>query len=620
MPKRKGPMKGVQRGVNKANVSLKSMAAVLDQQSQTLQQLTDNSAQVQDDKSGGGGATLIAIQVARAQLALQKESNDYLKKIQASQNKQIEALQKSNKDWKGMGDKLKDFKGKISDAFDVGNIKKKLLGPFAMFKGVRDKIEDIDYAKRMKALGSKKSDKELKADSQTQRGHKEDALRAQDQVDRLKRMGATDDQINQSDAMKQRNASLASYNQLNQVSGKSAKDANNPMGGNTQGTTAPPPVSDINNKMGGNPSLVNPSKDAASQHENQLESIKILNAQTDLLQQIANNTSKGGDNSAAGGKEDTGDGGGGGGILGGIGLGLKALGSGLKSLGTGAGKGIESLLRGLARGVMALANPAALVGLGAFTLAMMGLGKALQMAAPAIDALAPILMKFADVVGDTFIAAIKALPDIIGAVGDVIVNVIGAIGDVITNTMDAVTNSITQLSQIDGDNLLAVGAGLLAVSGGLVAFAASNVVAGISNLVTGFLNLGGDSPIDQLLKLANSANDLNSAAQGIGAIGEAMRSFSNVDPKQMQAINDFPWVRATAFVAAGGAMSVSGAKVYSQSKGNADESAKADGQSKAAAAPSVNTAVQNNQTTNTTVKPNIRNQESSQSRYMSARY
>lgn len=612
-------MKGVQRGVNKANISLKSMAAVLDQQSQTLQQLTDNSAQVQDDKSGGGGASLIAIQVARAQLALQKESNDYLKKIQASQNKQIEALQKNNKDWKGMGDKLKDFKGKMSDAFDIGNIKKKLLGPFAMFKGVRDKIEDIDYAKRMKALGSKKSDKDLKADSQAQRGHKEDALRAQDKIDRLKKMGATDDQINQSDAMKQRNASLGQYNALNQVGGKSAKDASNPMGGNTQGTTAPPPLSDINNKMGGNPSQVNPAKDTAQAHENQLESIRILNSQTDLLQQIANNTAKGGDNSSAGGKEDSGDSGGGG-ILGGIGLGLKALGSGLKSLGTGAGKGIEAILRGLARGVMALANPAALVGLGAFTLAMMGLGKALQMAAPAIEAFAPVLMKFADVVGNVFIEAIKALPDMISAVGDVIVGIIGAIGDVITNTIDAVTNSITQLAQIDGDNLANVGAGLLAVSAGLVAFAASNVVAGISNLVTGFLNIGGDSPIDQLLKLANSADDLNSAAQGIGSIGEAMRSFSNVDPKQMQAINDFPWVRATAFVAAGGAMSVSGAKVYSQSKGNADESAKVDAQSKSAPAPSVNTAVQNNQTTNTTVKPNIRNQESSQSRYMAARY
>jgi hypothetical protein len=618
MAKRKSPMKGIQRGVGRANTSLQSISAVLEQQSQTLQQLTDSSAEVADNKTGGGGVSLIAIQVARAQLALQKESNDYLKRIQASQNKQIEALQKNNKDWKGFGDKFKDFKGKMSDAFDIGNIKKKLLGPFAMFKSARDKIEDIDYSKRMKALGSTKSNKELKADSATQRGHKEDALRAQDKIDRLRKLGATDDQINSSDAMKQRNASLQSYNSLNQVSGKSSQDANNPMGGNTQGTVAPPPLSDAANKMGGNPSQVNPAADSAQAHENQLESIRILNLQTDLLQQIANNTAGKGDNSSAGGKEDSGDGSGAG-ILGAFGVGLKALGSGLKSLGTSAGKGIEGILRGLARGVMALANPAALVGLGAFTLAMIGLGTALNLASPAIEAMAPVLMRFADVVGDTFVAAIKALPDIIGAVGTVIVNVIGAIGKVITDTVDAITSSVERLGNIDGDNLQNVGLGLASVAAGLVAFSAANVVAGIGNLVSGLLNIGGDSPIDQLLKLATASDDLNSAAQGIGAIGEAMRTFSNVDPKQMDAINNFPWVRATAFVAAGGAMSVSGAKVYSQSKGNADEAAKVDS---GGGGSNTNNVTQVNQSSvqNTTVKPNIRNQESSQSKYLSSRY
>lgn len=613
-------MRGVQRGVNKANTSLASIASVLDQQQQTLATLTDSSAQVQDSKSGGGGGQLIAIQIARAQLQLQKESNKFLKDIKDRQDKQVDALQKSNKDWKGFGDKVKDLKRNMSDAFDVNNIKKKLLGPFSMFKGARDKMEDLDYVKRMKALGSTKSTKELREDAKIQRGHKENVLRAQDDIDRLKRMGANDDQINKSDAMKQRNASLAAYNNLNNVSGKSSKDAANPMGGNVAATSAPLPKTP-SDKGALAQSTTDMVADQQAAHENQVEMLRQISLQTDLLQAIVNNTASKGTNSSAGGSEDKGSDSGGGGILGGIGVGLKALGSGIKALGTGAGKGIEAFLRGLARGAAALANPVTLVGLGAFTLAFMGIGKALQWAAPAIEAIAPVLMKVADVIGDVFMSAIKAIPDVIGAIGDVIIGVIGAISDAITGTLDAVVSSVERLAAIDGNNLASVGAGLFAVSAGLVAFAATNVIAGISNLVTGLLNIGGDSPIDQLLKLANSASDLNSAAQGIGAIGESMRSFSNIDKKQMDAINEFPWLKATAFVAAGGAMAAGGAKVYNASKGNADESAKVDAAANKGGGTTIskNVVQQNNNQTNVG-KPSLRNTESSYSKYLSARY
>jgi hypothetical protein len=623
MPKRKGPMRGVQRGVNKANTSLASIASVLDQQQQTLATLTDSSTQVQDSKSGGGGtATLVAIQIARAQLQLQKESNKYLKDLRDKQDKQVEALQKGNKDWKGFGDKFKDFKRNMGDAFDVNNIKKKLLGPFTMFKGARDKIEDLDYVKRNRALGSKKSDKELKADSQVQRGHKENALRAQDEIDRLRsKFGATDDQINASDAMKRRNASLAAYNKLNQVGGKSGSDASNKMGGNTQGTTAPPPLSDAANKMGGNPSQVNPASDAQEMHENQVEMLRQTSLQTDLLQAIVNNTASKGNNSSAGGAEDKGSDSGGGGILGGIGAGLKALGGGIKALGTGAGKGIQAFLRGLASGVSALANPVALLGLGAFTLAMMGLGKALEMAAPAIEAFAPVLMKVADVIGNVFMAAIKAIPDVIGAIGDVIVGVIGAISDAITGTLDAVVTSVERLGAVSGDNLMQVGLGLVAVAGGLAAFGAGTALAGLGSLVGSLLTIGQDSPIDQLQRLANMGTSLNDAANGINAIGQAMQAFGNIDKKQMDAINEFPWLKATAFVAAGGAMSAGGAKVYNASKGNADESAKVDAAANKGGGTSIskNVVQQNNNQTNVG-KPSVRNTESSYSRYLSARY
>jgi hypothetical protein len=408
---------------------------------------------------------------------------------------------------------------------------------------------------------------------------------------------------------------------LDSVGGKSAKDASNPMGGNVAATSTPLPKTPSDNG-GLAQSTTDMAADAQAAHENQVEMLRQVGLQTDLLQAIVNNTASKGNNSSAGGSEDKGSGGGGGGgILGAIGAGLGSLGGGLKALGTGAGKGIEALLRGLARGAAALANPATLVGLGAFSLAMMAIGKALQWAAPAIEAFAPVLMKVADVIGNVFMAAIQALPDVIKAVGDVIMGVVGAITDAITGIIDSVVTSVERLGAVSGDNLLSVGAGLVAVAGGLAAFGAGTALAGLGSLVGSLLTIGQDSPIDQLSRLAGMGTSLNDAANGINAIGQAMQSFGNIDKKQMDAINDFPWVRATAFVAAGGAMSAAGAKVYNASKGNADEGAKADAMANKGGGTSVSkTTVQQNNNQTNVGKPTLRNTESSYSRYLSARY
>ena len=66
-----------------------------------------------------------------------------------------------------------------------------------------------------------------------------DVLRAQDDIGRLRKLGASDDQIAKSSAAKKRDAALATYNSYNKVSNKSAKDAANPMGGNVPIKSAP---------------------------------------------------------------------------------------------------------------------------------------------------------------------------------------------------------------------------------------------------------------------------------------------------------------------------------------------------------------------------------------------
>jgi hypothetical protein len=637
MPKKGNKQqRSMARGVNKANVSLKSIAGVLDQmQSTMVDQIQSNSSEVRDN-AGGGSAQLIAIQVARAQLQYQKESNDYLKKINMSSNKQIEALQKSNKDWKGFGDKFKDFKTKMADAFDPTTIKKKLLGPFTMFKGVRDKMEDMDYAKRMKALGSKKTPKELKEDAAAARGAKETALRAQDKMDRLKKLGASDQQINNSQAGKDRAAALAQYNQLQNVNNKSPKDAANPMGGNTAGASAPPPVSDAANKMGGNTSQ-NQLLGAQAAHENQAEMLKNIQQQTDLLAQIAGNTAMmaGKRSSSSGGPEDVG-------MsarprddsrkMGGVGDALSSIGRGVGGLGKGIGQAIGGvfygIMQGIADGIAAIGSAKTLKGIaavGLLAVTLYGFGQALQSFSELDwDSINSGLMTIGLVVAAAALAGKFADKIVIGAgaIGILAVALWGmgkafdAVGDAFNNFIDG----FERLSKIGFDGLVGVAGGMLAISGALAAFGAGQAAAGLGTLIGNLLTIGQDSPIEQLQKLANIGDNLNGAAKGIDAIGQAMVGFSKVDKSSIDALNDFPWLRATAFVAAGGAMSVAGGAVYNNSKSNADQQAKVDGQSKggtAVIAPTSNVSTSNQ--TNV-IKPPVRNMESSYNNYLSRRF
>lgn len=614
--------KGIQRGVNKANVGIGNITAILDQQTEAINKLTQDSAAVEDSKSGGASnQQLIALKIFQAQLDLQKDANENLKRIVAGQNKQVEALQKGNKDWKGFSDKFKDLKQNLKESIDPDNIKKALFGQFSMFKGARDKKEDIEYKQRMKALGDTRKDPELKQAAKDAREAKEAVLRAQAGVDKLKKLGATDKQIQGSTQMADRNAALQKYNNLNtpQRDGISAKDAANKMGGNVAAVSAPLTAtpSDSGALQQSTTDLL---ADQQSAKENQLESIRIMGQQTDLLQQIANNTG-GGNSSAAGDGGDSGNQNTGG-KLGVLGAGLQALGEGMKSIGGSVGKAIEGILRGLARGLSAIAKPQVLLGLGALTLAFMGIGKALQWAAPFFEAMAPVLMKVADVIGNVFIEAIKAIPNVIRSIGDVIVNVFGAISDLITNTVESVVSAVQRLSEIDGMGLLDVAAGITAIGVSLAAFGGGSALAGLGQFVGNFLSGGaGQSPIDKLIQLGQVGTNLTAAADGIDKIGTAIKQFAGVDKKSMSAINDFPWDKATAFVAAGGSMSVAGAKVENASKANADSQAKVDAQ--IASGGKGNTNVnQVNQASiqNTTVKPSVRNQESSQAKYQSSRY
>jgi len=70
---------------------------------------------------------------------------------------------------------------------------------------------------------------------------------------------------------------------------------------------------------------------------------------------------------------------------------MKSVGGGVKGFLGGLGEGIGAFLRGMAGGLAALAAPPVLLGLGALTLAFMGMGVGLNLMAPAIEALGNVM-------------------------------------------------------------------------------------------------------------------------------------------------------------------------------------------------------------------------------------
>ena len=137
--------------------------------------------------------------------------------------------------------------------------------------------------------------------------------------------------------------------------------------------------------------------------------------------------------------------------------------------------------------------------------------------------------------------------------------------------MDTFADGLKKLTDIGGGNLMSVAAGIVAIGAAMAAFGAGQAAAGLGNLVSKFLTLGGDSPVDQLIKIGQAGDGIEKAAAGISNISAAMEGLSKLSKDSMDAINDFPWLRATAFAAVGGQMSAGGVSVGAVSKGAAPD-------------------------------------------------
>jgi hypothetical protein len=86
---------------------------------------------------------------------------------------------------------------------------------------------------------------------------------------------------------------------------------------------------------------------------------------------------------------------------------------------------------------------------------------------------------------------------------------------------DVFAGALEKIGDVNGVNLIAVGAGLAAIGAGAVVFAAGMVAATATSLVTGLMSLfGAKSPIERILELVPVADK-------IGMIGEGMFKFGS---------------------------------------------------------------------------------------------
>lgn len=525
-------------------------------------------------------------------LATQKEMLANMKeqaRIRAEEAEALATMAEGMKTFKTIGERIGDLKKGFTEKFSMSGIMKSLnVG------GVLNKsIAREDFIKQQKAIDPTKSRAELAESFKgAQRASKDIKKNEAELAEFKKTTGLSDADVGKTakgkELLAKRESLTSEYSKFD-LRSQFVK----------QGETEQTPTAAF--------------ASAGEQQEMANEQLKVQTEQSDLLLKIEENTRPGGTPTT---KAEA-AGGGSGGLLGGIGLGMKALGSGIQGLMSGAGKGIAAFLRGLAIGLASLANPATLIGLGAVTLAVIGIGKALEMAAPFMEAFAPVLMKVVETIQTVFVAAIEKIPETIKAVGDVIMGVIGAISNSIVAIIDAITASIERLAALDGGNLLSVGAGLGAIALGMTAFGAATAVSGVTNLVGGFLGAitPGGSPVDQIMKLGNNGPNIEKAGIGIEKLGTGLKMFSAIDTDKIKAIAALP----TEKIAAMGAAMGNAGTVERQSAQNRALDAQASGGGSgntAVVAPTINNTTRQTQL----IKPPIRNQESSVGSWLRSRY
>jgi hypothetical protein len=215
---------------------------------------------------------------------------------------------------------------------------------------------------------------------------------------------------------------------------------------------------------------------------------------------------------------------------------LGKVGSSIASVGKGAGAGIGAMLKGMAGGLAAIANPLTLAGLAAVTVAINGIAFAIEMASPAFEPFGKLLESAGKTIKSIFEGLGSTIESIGNSIGTIITTVgdsIGAVIDKITSMetagAEATTKQIKELSAVPAENMIGAAIGIEKMKAALDGFGG-----GTFTQVMGSI-FGGGGPIEDILKLAEKSATLSKAATAITAIaGSGMTYKQLMDEEKRQ--------------------------------------------------------------------------------------
>jgi hypothetical protein len=552
-----------------------------------------------------------------------KESNDALKEnlqLRKEESKAIANIAKGMETFQTMGDKLRDQGKKLKDNFgSMSALKVTALKAFNIGGIFNKSIAKEKFIQTQRKLGSEDDRSTLAGKFETANKTAKEIKKNEAELSQFKK----DTGMSEADLAKTKEGKrlLGKREQLSDTYAKA----------------------DLKAGLVKRESPTQEHADSGVAEERQMEQAKHEAKMDDLFVKIEQNTR--GDSPAQ--KAKPAEGGESGGLLaglmsGGAGKaldGMKKFGIGLLAIGAAlfvAAKAFQQFgeveWESIGKGMVAL---------GGLVLAALALDKvkgkiiagaaALGVLALATWAIGEALGTFADldwetigkgmvaVAGIGVIGAVAGLAAPLIAAGGAALLVMGGALYVIGEAMQAVgkgfsemADGLEKIGQLDGSNLLLVGAGLASIGAGMAALGVGTAVAGVTNLVSGFLHAvtGQKSPVEQIMMLGEKGDLINQAGTGMVNIARGLGMFSQVDPEKIKAIAALPIEKIAAM---GASLRPAGA-VEGGSRANADANAASSGGG-GNKTNIVNAPVNNTSRTTNVIKPNIRNQESSNAAY-----
>jgi hypothetical protein len=199
------------------------------------------------------------------------------------------------------------------------------------------------------------------------------------------------------------------------------------------------------------------------------------------------------------------------------------------------------------------------IAVAAFFIALAG---AMWIAAPAFEALAPVMIKIAEVIGNVLVEALKQAGPIITSIFNGIGNVISSIGNAIATVITAIATSLVAFSTMDAGNLLAVAAGVTALSVAVGLFGGASILGAIGSFF-------GGGVFDDLKDISTFATPIMATALAVDALANAFGKLSSID---VSSLTKIPWDEMEDFAAEGGkfVLASSGGGSFALSKETTD--------------------------------------------------